>query len=402
MTPLIALLLLGGCSREEFHGGQTLTQTIAQAYADCNESEIRFLAGKQGMQTAFGNCGSNNFAHMSWSPNGRWLYFQLTHGGHLMDGEDKTILTVPTETPVANAAWLRDDLLAIPLGPAKDATSDKGRIALYNRTASTLDEVALDLTTPRDLQPGPTEGSLLLTGLDAAGARKVVVLDTATGATSPAFAWLDTVDAAAGSLVLSPAAGLVGVAGPDGGTLYKVDGTEIRRFPGAKRVVPHHEGRYVAIERDGDPVSPFDMRSWDELSEEARQRELARQEKWLENQPDWVVKEIVPPEVQVFDLQTNALYQVTSFWGDRFQWYAPRNYYASFVMFGIEGKQLNRNVALVDLREKLRMLENGQTPLGVEVLDAGTVVMAPVSPPTAPDAPTDPAAAAPTTEAAPD
>jgi hypothetical protein len=90
--------------------------------------------------------------------------------------------------------------------------------------------------------------------------------------------------------------------------------------------------------------------------------------------------------VQILDLQTQALYRWTSFWGDRFQWYAPRNYYASFVMSGIEGKLLNRNVALVDLREKLRMLENGQTPLGVEVLDAGTVVMAPVTMPTPPEA----------------
>lgn len=371
--PFLALCLpllgLSACSREDLYGGQTFTQTVAQAYADCNESEIRFLASKQGIQTAFDNCGSNKFAAMSWSPNGRWLYFQLTHGGHILDGEDKSILTVPTEMPVAKAAWLGDELLAIPLGPAEGAADDNGRVAILNRTGGTLDEVRLGLRDMRDLQPSSAEGQLLLTGVDGQGSRVVRNVDLKTGDLAPALPWLDSVDVESGRISLSPKAGLVGVAGPDGARLHKIDdGSVVAELAGAKRMIPHHEGRYVAIEIDGAAVSPFDMRSWDELSPEARERELQRQEKWLEKQPDWVTKEIIPPEVQILDLQTSARYRITSWWGDRFEWYAPRNYYVSFVMFGIEGKQLNRNVGLVDLREKLRMLDKGETPLGMEII----------------------------------
>ncbi|RME28262.1 MAG: hypothetical protein D6798_02795, partial [Deltaproteobacteria bacterium] len=356
------------CSREDLYGGQTFTQTVAQAYADCNESEIRFLASKQGLQTVFDNCGSNNFAAFSWSPDGRWLYFELTHGGYILDGETKDILTVPTEAPVARAAWLRPDLLAIPLGPPEGATDDHGRIALLNRSAGTLDELKVPLSALRDLQPDGQDG-LVLTGLDDQGRRRIRRIDVATGALTVPWTFLDAVDAETGRVDFAPDAGLIGVAGPEGGRLLKADdGSVLVELPGVKRVIPHHEGRYIALEVDGAPVSPFDMRAWDELSPEARERELQRQKKWLEKQPDWVTKEIIPPEVQVLDLQKGARYRITSWWGDRFQWYKPRNYYFSAVMFGIEGKQLNTNVILGDLREKLRMLDKGEVPLGMEVI----------------------------------
>ncbi len=370
MLSLLAALLLTSCSREEFHGSQTFTQTVEQAYAECSESEIRFLTGKQGIQTAFANCGSNKFAHFRWSPNGRFIYFQLTHGGHIMDGEEKTISTVPTEMPVDSAAWLRDDLLVVPLGPPEGAADKNGRLVLFNRSSNTLNTINLNLSEVRDLHLGETEQQVVLTGLDSAGVRKVVSVNTGDGQVSVPFPWLTQLDPAAGTLVYEAKAGLVGVAGPEGGVLYKADGAELGRWPGVKRVVPHPEGRYVALELDGAPVSPFDMRAWDELSEQARARELARQEEWLKRQPDWVTKQIVPPEVQIFDLQNGNRLRVTAFWGDRFQWYQSRNYYASFVMFGVEGKQLNSNVGLVDLREKLRMVDQGDMPLGLEPVAA--------------------------------
>lgn len=363
MTPL--LLLLVSCSREGFHGGTTFTQNVEQAYADCSESEIRFLTSKQGIQTAFANCGSNKFAHFTWSPNGRFVYFQLTHGGHVMDGEAKTIATVPTETPIAGAAWVRDDLLAVPVGPAQGATDGKPRLMLYNRGTQTLETLRLALTEPRDLFPAESDENLLLTGLGEAGARRLLAVNLRDGQLSEPYPWLGALPAEA-RVVVEAKAGLVGVAGPEGGVLYRVDGAELGRWPGVKRVIPHPEGRYVALEVDGAEVSPFDMRSWDELSEEARERELLRQKQWLERQPDWAKKPIIPPEIHIVDLSTGARFRVTAFWGDRFEWYRNRNYYASFVLFGVEGKQLNRNVGLVDLREKLRMVDQGDLPLGLE------------------------------------
>lgn len=369
-SPLALLLgstlLLSACSREDLYGGQTFTQTVAQAYADCNDGEIRFLASKQGIQTAFAECGSNKFAHKAWSPDGRYLYFQLTHGGYIMDGETKDLVTVPTETPVEGAAWLSADRLAVPLAPPEGATTPYNRVVVYNRAANTLDELQMQLSEVRDLQPGP-DGGLLLTGLDASGKRSAWSFDAATGVPAPVLPWLPD---APTQLSVSYDAGLVGVATEAGGALYRLDGTLVMNLPDAKRVIPHPEGRYVALEVDGDPVSPFDMRAWDELSEEARQRELARQKKWLEKQPDYVQKEIIPPELQIVDLDNGGRYRVTFVWGERFEWYRARNYFGSFMLFGIEGKQLNRNVALTNFHERLRMLGKGETPLGMEVIDA--------------------------------
>jgi hypothetical protein len=41
-------------------------------------------------------------------------------------------------------------------------------------------------------------------------------------------------------------------------------------------------------------------------------------------------------------------------------------YYTSFMLWGVEGKQLNRNVGLADMSERFRMLSNGDVPLGIE------------------------------------
>ena len=373
---LLLGLLLSGCQADPADGAAALTQSAASVFAECDAAEIRFLTGKHGIQTAFESCGHNAITSMRWSPGGRWLYFQLAHGGMVLDGEGKTLAALPTESPAAGAAWLREDLLAIPLAPLPEAPAG-ARIVLYNRAANTLDEVALPLAAPRDLQPGADPAWLLLTGLDGAGQRQVVSIDTATGAATPAFPWLTAVDAETGRVDFSPAAGLVGVGGADAAALYRADGTVVARLPGARRVVPHPGGRYVALEVDGAPVSPFDMRAWDELPEAERQRELARREEWLAGQPDWVPREIVPPELQILDLKLGVRYRVTAFWGEAFQWYEARDTYASFLLFGVEGKQLNRNVALVDLRERLQLLEAGGEAPGFERLETQDPAAAP-------------------------
>ena len=41
--------------------------------------------------------------------------------------------------------------------------------------------------------------------------------------------------------------------------------------------------------------------------------------------------------------------------------------HASFVMWGIEGKELNKNVALTDLSERLLYAAAGNLPIGLEV-----------------------------------
>ena len=64
--------------------------------------------------------------------------------------------------------------------------------------------------------------------------------------------------------------------------------------------------------------------------------------------------------------------RITFFQGDHFEWYQARNYFASAIMWGIEGKQLNRNVILTNLAERLRMVGKGEVPLGIEMVGEET------------------------------
>ena len=113
-----ALLAFVGCDRDDIYGESTFSQNVAEAYAECNAGEITFLTGKHALNTAFKPCGSNKFAAATFAPDGLLLYFQLTHGGHILVMETGDIETIPTETPVGNATWIRDNYLVIPLGPS--------------------------------------------------------------------------------------------------------------------------------------------------------------------------------------------------------------------------------------------------------------------------------------------
>jgi hypothetical protein len=143
------------------------------------------------------------------------------------------------------------------------------------------------------------------------------------------------------------------------------------------RAIPHPGGRYVALELTGAPVSPYFQRSWDELSPDRRERELARRKQWEKNLPSWAPREVFPPEIQILDLQKNKRYRVTAYWGDQFEWYTAQDYFSSNILWGIEGKQLHRNVILTDMAERLRMLDKGEVPLGMEVVDVSETTTTP-------------------------
>ena len=382
--PGLSLLFLavGACSRDDVYGGATFTENVEEAYAECSSAEIEFLAAKHSLQLAFDECGSNKFAEVDWSPDGRLLYFQLTHGGHILDAENKTIEAVPTEGPGASAVWVRDGLLAVPLPPAEategaSAPDDLWRIAWFDRTARTMDTVPLTVREPRDLQPFGEGDDLLLTGLGEDGTRTAWRYKRNSGQLSTALPFLPP---GVERLVVEPDASLVGWSdGTNGKLLQLSDGSTIMEIPGAKRVVPHHEGRYVALEVDGEPISLFDQRTWNELSPEAQEREQRRKEQWLQNLPDWAPREARPPEIHIIDMTTAKRFRITAFYGDHFEWWRPRNYWASFIMWGIEGKQLHRNVAITDLHERLRMAAKGELPWGLEDITEGPPAPAPPS-----------------------
>lgn len=359
---------LAGCSREDLYGEATFSENVYDSFADCNPQEISFLAAKHNIQTAFRNCGSNKFSHFAWSPNGVYVYFQLTHGGHIMDAESKTIVAVPTESPVHGAAWLSNERLAVPLGPAQAAEGvavAPARISVFDREQRAMTTTDLSVAAPQDLQPGPEDGQLVLTALDADGIRRPYTVDPLTGAFARALPWMEQ---PAESLVWNVEAGLVGWSNGTDGELFRAeDGSSLGLFSGAKRVVPHDEGRYVVIEVDGEAISLFDQRTWNELSPESQKREQQRKEQWLERLPEWAPREARPPEIHLYDIQKDTRVRVTSFYGSAWQWW-PRPYWGSFILWGIEGKQLHRNIALTDIAERMRMVDQGDIPMGVELV----------------------------------
>jgi hypothetical protein len=353
----IALTMwLTACTRESLYGGGDFSQDVHDSFADCNEAEIKRLAMAHNIQTAFGRCGSNRFSHFAWSPDGIHLYFQLTHGAHILNGEEKTITTVPTEGPTSGAAWLSPDIIAIPLPPAEGQSAE--RIAIYNRTAATIEmrEITADLS--------PYNSGLLFTALDDQGVRRPYTMDLNTGDLTRVFPWLTQ---PVNRLSVSEKADLLTWSSAKDTELVRLSsGKSLHLFPGVSRAVPHADGRWIALETEGAEISHFDQRTWNEISPEARKRELARQEKWAERQPEWVEMSVKPPEVQLFDLRSGERYRITAFWGDDLAWYPSKGLYLAFMMWGIEGKQLNRNVGLTSLAERIRMIDADQMPLGVK------------------------------------
>ncbi|MEL6344962.1 MAG: hypothetical protein AAFV53_17725 [Myxococcota bacterium] len=384
---LLTGLVVSGCSRDDLYAESTFTENVAEAYAECNASEIRFLASKHNIQTAFRNCGSNNFSDVAWSPDGVWLHFRTANNSAVLNAEDKTIGALPTEPPTADAAWLNKELVAMPLGPKEGG--DTPRLALYNLAGLNLNVVNLPLEDVQDLQPWGDGEQLLMVAVGADGVKRPYRFNPSTETAERAFGFLEQ---PVERLVYSPEADLLAWSTAESTELMQGDGTSILVLPGITRAIPHHEGRYVMLETTGEAISPFDQRAWNEISDEARERELVRQKQFVERLPDWAPREYHPPELQILDLQEKARYRLTSFHGDHFEWYRSSNpmarYYGSFILWGIEGKQLHRNVGLSDFAERLRMLNKGETPLGIERMESVSIesLGAPVASPEIPSA----------------
>jgi hypothetical protein len=377
---LVLALALPACERDDLYGSSRLSENIEKAYTDCDPREIEFLSVKHNLQLAFDECGSNQFAHIAWSPNGEQLYFQLSSGGHLLDAQKTTVETVPTEVPGERPVWVSNDRILLPLLPNPKATTGGTgwRLADYNRGARTLEVIPFPATEPSDLHPAGEGADLFFTAKDDAGVRRPFRLRRDEGKIERAFSFIDgpVVD-----LVVEVGPGLIGWADAAGGHLTRLaDGTELAAFPGVTRVIPHPEGRYVALELPGKPIPLFDQRTWGELSPEARKREEARRQKFVEGLPEWMPRESVPPELHIYDVEKSRRYRLSAFYGDRFEWWRPMNYWASFLLWGIEGKQLHRNVAISDLAERLRMADRGETPTGIEVFAGVPAETAPATP----------------------
>jgi hypothetical protein len=374
-----ASLVLGlwattGCGADPTQ--QSLSENVGAAFAPCNTSEIEFLSRKHNFMPAFRPCANNNFEQYAWSPDGRLLYSQLVATPYVMDAEADTKNTsaVPVSSPLGPATWLTATRLVLPVGPAADADAGAPmRLALAEiRQPSTFYvDLPQGFGGVEELTRGRTPSEVLALATHE-GRRTVWAIDTNTGEVTAPFTFLPP---QVQSMTFTPRQGVLTV-GVDGTVhLYDVHNGERRAsFSPALRGSLHPDGLWVMLEHAGDPVSIFYQRSWDELSDKARERELRRLKRFEENLPDQFPREVQPPTLSYASILTGERYLLESVFGRDFAWYEPTPHFGSFVLWGFEGKQYKRNVMLGNFTDRLRAVEKGRDFLGVRRFEEATFV----------------------------
>lgn len=354
----------------------SLASDVGAAFAGCNEAEIKFLAAKHNVQLAFRPCGENAFSAYSWSPDGTLLYFQLVLSTYVMDADapDRRTTSLPIAQATGAAAWLAPARLAIPVIPeAKESPARIGVVDLPPRPEEdgVVGAVHLvyrelpGLIGPEQLQRGDSPAEVLFAAREAAdGPLALWRIDLDTGAVAPAFPWSP---GAFETFTYSPEQRTVVLGG--GGevrTLDAAEGNERGRWPHARRGSLDPSGAWLMLEHDGAPISLYYQRAWDEVSDQARRRELARAERFEDGLPDSFPRDVHPPTLSVVDLAQGTRWTFHAFLGDHFQWYPPVAGWGAFFLWGFEGKQFKRNVTLLDLNDRLRAVGEGRSMLGVE------------------------------------
>lgn len=346
----------------------TLENNVAASFAPCSANEIKFMANKHNFQLAFRECADNNFGAYRWSPDGTQLYFQLVMTPYVMDASvpTKPIATVPTTTPIGPASWIAKYRLVIPVGP--DETGEKNRLAIYDREQQSVFHVDTDLSDVKATQSTGDPTELLVLGKNA-GSAGIWRVDTKTGAATKAFDWLTEVP---DTFTYQPKLDLVVLGKDETVSLHQGgDGLKFGTWPKALRGSMHPDGRYLMLEHLGDEISIFYQRSWDELSPEARDRELRRVKKFEEQLPAGTPTKVRPPTLSWVDLHSGKRWEMSSAYGDQFQWYEALGHYGSFFLWGFEGKQFKRNVALGSLDGRMISLDKGRNVLGIERMEDG-------------------------------
>ena len=353
-----------GCSRDAMYGNASLTQSLEASFEDCDEKEIAFLARKQNIQTAFDNCGSNYFTHFRWSPSGLLLYFQLFQGSYILNGETQGITALPVTRPTGNAIWLSEGQLILP--SRQEDENQPELINVYN-AGGFIDSFQSPVKEPRHFQRGPSKDEVYLSGLDSDGNRHIYTLNIPSRTVNPAFPFhTGPVEefqyAAENSLLTVTNNGQLSV--------YK-DSKPFFTLNDIKRAVPHPDGRYIALEVDGTPIIPIEKDVLGSLDPDMQKREERRRQQKAEALPDWMPKEIVPPEVHIISIDQLKRYRMKFFYGEKITWYEAQRYYISFYLRGIETHMINANVGLTDLSIPLYALDKGDTSAKAELV--GTI-----------------------------
>ena len=359
LSTLSSFSLLQGCSRESFYGEPSLTENIYNVYQDCSTNQIAFLKSTNNVQTIFEDCGSNYIFNFDWSPDGQLFYFQLFDTGYILNPTNKGVDNLPIGIPISRGVWVHQSQLVVPVVEQKDA---KPHLAFY-LLAGMLDTYEIPGTDPADVQLYK-DNTVLLTFIDESGKRRPYTFDQGSAKFTRVFSFLDEVQ----NFHVAVKANLITYTNGTGTHILDMIGTELATFPEVKRAIPHPEGVYVALELDGTPITTLDQGYGTYKTPEAQKRAEERRKQKLEDLPDWMPKEVVPPVLDMYNVENKRRYRLQNVYGERFVWYTAEKYYCSFYVRGIGGKLINQNVGFMDLAVPLLMSDNGDVPSSIQLI----------------------------------
>ena len=355
-----------GCEIDPMQG--SLSENVGMSFSPCSEAEIRFMTQKHNFMTAFRPCGNNDFSTFTWAPDGKHLYFQLVMTAYVMDADaaNKQTIPVPSRQPIGPAAWLSNSKVAVPEVPLVDDGS--AQIAIFDIEGQTVFHVDLpEVTEGRPMQRGRQPTELLILG--GADHPNIYAFDTNDGTVTRPFPWLT---GPVHTMTYTHQLDVLVVGRDDKTTVHEgASGKAMGTWTPATRGTLHPEGRWLALEHDGEEISIFYQRSWDELSEQARERELRRLKKYEETIKGDFPTKVSPPTLSFVNLHDGRRWIISSVYGSQFEWYEPTPYFGSLMMWGFEGKQMKRNVLLGDMRGRFKMVEKDRKMMGITRFEDG-------------------------------
>lgn len=345
---IVGPLLLAACGGSV--EGPLLTR-IGATFDDCNAAEVRFLAAKHDLRLAFEPCHRNEVQAFAWSPDGRRLEFGLPGSNHVLQAERETknIVAVPSAPALQGVVWVTPDRVVLARDGAELVVYDPPPVDQPDAAGAVRAVPVPALRTIRALLPTARPDAVLALGADdeRAGAWEISLAD---GRATPALPDLTP----GAELTWSPTTGDRVVAREGRVDLINAQGEVRGTYAGAERGALSPDGAWLLLEHQTAPPSPFLQRTWEEQRAAGAARAEARAKQYAANAPTWADGGAPAPELSVVDLQSGQRWRITAFGGDHAAWYPAAPGWITFALWGIEGKQLRRNVALVDLLRLVR------------------------------------------------
>jgi hypothetical protein len=343
-------MLLAACGGSVESG--PLLQRIGATFEDCNAAEVRFLAAKHDLRLAFEPCHRNEVQAFAWSPDGRRLEFGLPGSNHVLQAERETknIVAVPAAPALQGAVWVTPGRVVLGRDGVELVIYDPPPIEQPDAAGAVRTLPVPAMHTVRTLLPTGRPDAVIVVGTDdhdAAGAWEISLSD---GQATPTFADLP----ASADLTWSPTTRDRVVARDGRVELVDAQGRVRSSYEDADRGALSPDGAWLLLERKTAAPSPFLQRTWEERRAAGAARAEARAKAYAANAPDWADGGPPAPELSVVDLKSGQRWRITAFAGDHAAWYEAAPGWITFALWGIEGKQLRRNVALVDLLRVVR------------------------------------------------